>query len=154
MATQKLREEEVMLKVKDVELQQQVNAARREAEAIKLQAEAQGEKERLIGKAQADIVQMKGDAENEVLEQRAQIFREFGHDAIVQNVVEILPSLAREIAKPLAKTEKMIFLSSDGSSASNLSSDIIKAAGQLPDAVENLTGLNIKDSLKRLKTPS
>ena len=154
MATQKLREEEVMLKVKDVELQQQVNAARRDAEAIKLQAEAQGEKERLIGKAQADIVQMKGDAENEVLEQRAQIFREFGHDAIVQNVVEILPSLAREIAKPLAKTEKMVFLSSDGSSASNLSSDIIKAAGQLPDAVENLTGLNIKDSLKRLKTPS
>merc|ERR1711907_340976 len=59
MATQRLREEEVMLKVKDVELQQAVNVARREAEALKLQAEAMGEKERLIGKAQADIIKMK-----------------------------------------------------------------------------------------------
>ena len=151
MATQKLREEEVMLKVKDVELQQQVNVAQREAEAVKLEAEALAEKERLIGKAKADIIKMKGDAENEVLEQRAEIFKEFGHDAIVQNVVEMLPSLAREIAQPLAKTEKMIFVSSDGSSASNLSKDVIKAAAQLPDAVESLTGLDLKKALKRLE---
>ncbi|QDZ19693.1 flotillin [Chloropicon primus] len=150
-ATQKLREEEVMLKVKDIELQQQVNVAAREAEAMTLQAEAIGEKERLIGKAQADIIKMKGDAANEVLQQRAEIYKEFGHDAIVQNVVEMLPSLAREIAQPLGKTEKMIFVSSDGSSASNLSKDIIKAAAQLPDAVESLTGLDLKKALKRLE---
>merc|ERR1712032_1775816 len=94
-ATQRLKEEEVMLKVKDVELQQGVNKAMREAEAIKIEAEAVGERERMIGKAQADIIKMKGDAENE-------IYREFGHDAIVQNVVEMLPSLAKEIAQPLA----------------------------------------------------
>merc|ERR1712070_559707 len=115
MATRRLREEEVMLKVKDVELQQAVNVARREAEALKLQA---------------DIIKMKGDAANEILQQRAEIYKEFGHDAIVQNVVEMLPGLAREIAQPLGKTEKMIFVSSDGSSASNLSKDIIKAAAQ------------------------
>ena len=49
------------------------------------------------------------------------------------------------------KTEKMIFVSSDGSSASNLSKDIIKAAAQLPDAVESLTGLDLKKALKRLE---
>jgi flotillin len=150
-ATQRLKEEEVMLKVKDVELQQGVNKAMREAEAIKIEAEAVGERERMIGKAQADIIKMKGDAENEILKQRAEIYREFGHDAIVQNVVEMLPSLAKEIAQPLAKTEKMIFVSSDGSSASNLSKDIIKAAAQLPDAVESLTGLDLKKALKRLE---
>merc|ERR1739841_261711 len=143
-ATQRLREEEVMLKVKDVELQQAGNVARREAEAM-------GEKERFIGKAQADIIKMKGDAANEILQQRAEIYKEFGHDAIVQNVVEMLPGLAREIAQPLGKTEKMIFVSSDGSSASNLSKDIIKAAAQLPDAVESLTGLDLKKALKRLE---
>ena len=77
--------------------------------------------------------------------------RQFGHDAIVQKVVEMLPGLAREIAQPLGKTEKMIFVSSDGSSASNLSKDIIKAAAQLPDAVESLTGLDLKKALKRLE---
>ena len=45
----------------------------------------------------------------------------------------------------------MIFVSSDGSSASNLSKDIIKAAAQLPDAVESLTGLDLKKALKRLE---
>ena len=150
-ATQKLREEEVMLKVKDIELQQQVNVAKREAEAVTIQAEASAERERKIGQAQADIIRMKGEAANNVLQQRAEIYKEFGHDAIVQNVVEMLPSLAREIAQPLGKTDKMIFVSSDGSSASNLSKDVIKAAAQLPDAVESLTGLDLKKALKRLE---
>merc|ERR1711907_661899 len=114
MATQRLREEEVMLK-----------------------AEAMGEKERFVGEAEADVIKMKGKAENGILRNRAEIYKKFGHDAIVQNVVEVLPALAREIAQPLGKTEKMIFVSSDGSSASNLSKDIIKAAAQLPDAVES-----------------
>jgi len=151
MATQRLREEEVMLKVKDIELQQAVNVARREAEALKLQAEAMGEKERFVGEAEADVIKMKGKAENGILRNRAEIYKKFGHDAIVQNVVEVLPALAREIAQPLGKTEKMIFVSSDGSSASNLSKDIIKAAAQLPDAVESLTGLDLKKALKRLE---
>jgi len=151
MATQRLREEEVMLKVKDVELQQAVNVARREAEALKLQAEAMGEKQRFVGEAEADVIKMKGKAENGILRNRAEIYKKFGHDAIVQNVVEVLPALAREIAQPLGKTEKMIFVSSDGSSASNLSKDIIKAAAQLPDAVESLTGLDLKKALKRLE---
>ena len=151
MATQRLREEEVMLKVKDVELQQAVNVARREAEALKLQAEAMGEKQRFVGEAEADVIKMKGKAENGILRNRAEIYKKFGHDAIVQNVVEMLPGLAREIAQPLGKTEKMIFVSSDGSSASNLSKDIIKAAAQLPDAVESLTGLDLKKALKRLE---
>merc|ERR1712176_353368 len=150
-ATQRLREEEVMLKVKDVELQQGVNKAMREAEAIKIEAEAPGEKERTIGKAQADVIQMKGDASNTVLRNKAEVYREFGQDAIVQNVVEMLPGLAKEIAQPLAQTEKMIFVSSDGSSASNLSKDVIKAAAQLPDAVESLTGLDLKKALKRME---
>jgi len=150
-ATQRLREEEVMLQVKDVELQQGVNKAMREAEAIKIEAEALGEKERTIGKAQADVIQMKGDASNTVLRNKAEVYREFGQDAIVQNVVEMLPGLAKEIAQPLAKTEKMIFVSSDGSSASNLSKDVIKAAAQLPDAVESLTGLDLKKALKRME---
>jgi flotillin len=150
-ATQRLKEEEVMLKVKDVELQQGVNKAMREAEAIKIEAEAVGERERMIGKAQADVIKMKGQATNNVLRNKAEVYRDFGHDAIVQNVVEMLPSLAKEIAQPLAKTEKMIFVSSDGSSASNLSKDIIKAAAQLPDAVESLTGLDLKKALKRME---
>ena len=123
----------------------------KEAEAVTLRAAAVAEKERMAGKAKADIIQMKGDAENEVLEQRAQIYREFGHDAIVQNVVVIIPRLAREIATPLGKTEKMIFVSSDNSGASNISKDVIKAAAQLPDAMESLTGLDLKKALKRLE---
>ncbi len=63
----------------------------------------------------------------------------------------MLPALAKEIAKPFEKTEKMIFVSSDGSSASNLSRDLIKVAGQLPDAVQELTGLDMKKALKRLE---
>jgi flotillin len=51
-----------------------------------------------------------------------------------------LPEIAKAIAAPLAKTEKMIFVSSDGGSASKLTADITTMMAQLGPAVQGLTG--------------
>lgn len=43
----------------------------------------------------------------QVLELRGDSFQHFGNAAIVQSIVDRLPDIAREIAAPLAKTDKV-----------------------------------------------
>lgn len=43
----------------------------------------------------------------QVLELRGDSFQHFGNAAVVQSIVDRLPEIAREIASPLAKTEKV-----------------------------------------------
>lgn len=43
----------------------------------------------------------------QVLELRGDSFQHFGNAAIVQSIVDRLPEIAKEIAAPLAKTEKV-----------------------------------------------
>ena len=62
-----------------------------------------------------------------------------------------LSSLAEKIAAPLKNTGKMIFVSGDGSGPSKLTTDIGNIMAGLPDTVETMTGMNIKNVLKRLE---
>ncbi|CAN0437577.1 unnamed protein product, partial [Ectocarpus sp. 13 AM-2016] len=41
------------------------------------------------------------------LELRGDAFQHFGNAAVVQSIVDKLPDIAREIAAPLAKTDKV-----------------------------------------------
>lgn len=43
----------------------------------------------------------------QVLELRGDAFQHFGNAAVVQSIVDKLPEIAKEIAAPLAKTEKV-----------------------------------------------
>lgn len=43
----------------------------------------------------------------QVLEMRGDSFQHFGNAAIVQSIVDKLPDIAKEIAAPLSKTEKV-----------------------------------------------
>ena len=43
----------------------------------------------------------------QVLELRGRAFQEYGQAAVVQSIVDRLPDIAREVASPLAKTEKV-----------------------------------------------
>lgn len=42
----------------------------------------------------------------------------------MQSIVDRLPEIASAIAAPLAKTERMVFVSSDGNAASKLTGDV------------------------------
>ncbi|MFC1476158.1 hypothetical protein ACFLQW_04070, partial [Candidatus Zixiibacteriota bacterium] len=68
--------------------------------------------------------------------------------AIIQMLSEKLPEIARAVSEPLAKTEKMIVINSDG--ASRVTQDIGKIIAQLPPVVESLTGLDFAKLLQRI----
>uniref|UniRef100_A0A7S2S6C3 Band 7 domain-containing protein n=1 Tax=Mucochytrium quahogii TaxID=96639 RepID=A0A7S2S6C3_9STRA len=114
-----------------------------EAKSITVIAAAEAEKIRAMGEADAEVIRMKGEAEAKVLQTKADAYKHYGQAAITQMVVEKLPEIAENISKPLSKTEKMVFISNDGNSASALTRDTVNILGQMPHMVKDLTGFDM-----------
>merc|ERR1712146_643680 len=118
--------------------------------AIRVTAEADASRISQIGDAEAGAVRAKGEAEADVLRKKAEAYKEYGEAAIVQSIVDQLPAIADSISQPLANTDKMVFISNDGSSGSKLTKDIVNIMSEIPDAVDALTGVDLKNVLKRI----
>ena len=80
---------------------------------------------------------------------------EYTQAAILQQILDKLPALASAIAEPLAKTEKIVIINSGGDSnggvgVSKLTRDIANTISQVPEVVEALTGISLRDVLGKL----
>lgn len=117
------------------------NIGRGEAEAIKAK-----------GLAEAEIVLARGQAEAEAMRKKAEAWRAYNEAAIAQMLIERLPEIARAIAEPLARTEKITIISTggDGMGASKLTKDVVDIIAQLPPVLEGVSGVNLKDIISKL----
>ena len=106
------------------------------------------------GEAEAAAVMAKGRAEAEVLQKKADAFKHYGEAALVQLIVDKLPEIAQAMAAPLAKTDKMVFVSTDGTTGSRVTADIGRMMAQLPEVVEGVTGVNINTAMQKLAGPA
>jgi flotillin len=107
------------------------------------------------GLAQADVIQAQGLAEAQATSKKAQAWEEYTQAAILQQLLDKLPELASAIAQPLAKTEKIVIISSggdgnSGAGASKVTRDVTDIIAQLPVVIESLTGISLIDLLKNL----
>ncbi len=123
--------------------------AQAEASKIKAYAEAEAEKIKSIGSANAGAIEAKGMAEAKVLKEKNQTFQYLGQAGLASTIVERLPDIAAAIAAPLAKTDKMVFISQDSATGSKVTNDIIKTIATMPEAVEGLTGVDLKDAISK-----
>ncbi|EDV22420.1 uncharacterized protein TRIADDRAFT_28679 [Trichoplax adhaerens] len=105
--------------------------ARAQAEAMKIKA---------VGSAEASAIEAIGKAEAERMRQKAAAYKQYGDAALVSLVLDALPKIAAEITAPLSKTEDIVMLSGNGE---GLTGEITKLVGQLPPAVQALTGVDI-----------
>ncbi|KJE97317.1 flotillin 2-PF [Capsaspora owczarzaki ATCC 30864] len=119
-------------------------------------AQAEAEAIKLIGAAEAAAIQAKGIAEADEMRMKAAAFKQYGNAAIMNMVLEALPKIAAEIAAPLAKTDNIVLLSGDSNatSADRATSEIARLVGQLPPAVQAITGVDLTKTLARLASGS
>ncbi|MCL1882675.1 MAG: SPFH domain-containing protein [Defluviitaleaceae bacterium] len=127
--------------------------AQAEAMAIKLDGQARAEAIRLQGQAEAEAIQAKGLAEAEAMMKKAEAFKQYNDAAVIQMLIERLPEIAKNIADPLSKTEKIVVVDNGGSSngksgASKVAGYVTDIIAQLPNTVEALTGVDLIDVLK------
>merc|ERR1719411_971734 len=171
---QRIRQEEIQIQVverrKQIEIEEQEIKRKEkeliatvklpaEAEAYKVQtvaegnrtkvvesAKAEGEKIRLIEGAEARAVEAVGKAEAESMRMKAAAYQQYGDAAVMSLVLEALPSIAAEVAAPLAKTDEIVLIGGNN----NTTNEINKLVGTLPPAIQALTGVDITGALGKI----
>merc|ERR1719400_2479492 len=172
---QRIRNEEIQIQVverkKQIEIEEQEIKRKEkeltatvklpsEAEAYKVQtvaegngtrvvesAKADGEKIRLIGGAEARAVEAVGRAEAESMRLKASAYKQYADAAVMSLVLEALPSIAAEVAAPLAKTDEIVLIGG----GNNTTNEINKLVGTLPPAIQvnNLLIYDFREALKK-----
>jgi len=107
-----------------------INTARGEAEAIKM-----------VGSAEASKILAIGEAEAEAMRVKAEAFKTYGDAAITEMILNVLPTVAREAAKPLENVDDIVLLSGgeDG-----VTSEVTKLITTLPPVVQAVSGVDLK----------
>ncbi|KAL1378292.1 hypothetical protein pipiens_015676 [Culex pipiens pipiens] len=109
-------------------------------------AKAEAERIRKIGAAEAHAIEMVGKAEAERMRMKANVYKQYGDAAIMNIVLESLPKIAAEVAAPLAKTEEIVLISGNDSTTA----DVARLVGQLPPAINALTGVDLSKVLGKI----
>jgi len=130
--------------------------ARGEAEARRQKGLADADVIKATGSSEAEIIALKGSSEAEAMRKKADSFKEYNQAAVLQVLLGALPEIARAIAEPLSKTDRITIVSTggDGVGASKITGDIAKVMAELPAVVESLSGVDIRrliDAIPALK---
>uniref|UniRef100_A0A8D9E4A6 Flotillin-2 n=1 Tax=Cacopsylla melanoneura TaxID=428564 RepID=A0A8D9E4A6_9HEMI len=120
------------------------------ADAKKIQtvelAKAEACRIRSLGQAEAAAAELIGRSEAERMRLKAQVFKQYGDAAIMALVLDALPKIAAEVAAPLAKTDEIVILGGND----HVTNDLTRLVGQLPPAVQALTGVDISKILSKI----
>jgi len=138
----------------DAKRYEHVAKAQADAEAVKLEGNARAEAVRVQGQAEAEAIQAKGLAEAEAMMKKAEAFKQYNDAAVIQMMIERLPEIAKNVADPISRTEKIVVIDQGGggngkpAGASKVAGYVTDIIAQLPETVEALTGVNLIDVLK------
>jgi len=135
----------------DVAKYREIQNAQARAESIRMEGASMAESKRLQGMAEVDIIRETGIAEAEAMMKKAEAFKQYNDAAVTQMIIERLPEIAKNVAEPLSKTEKIVVIDSGnggGGGASKVSGYVTDIISTLPSTVEALTGIDILGKLK------
>jgi flotillin len=165
-----IKVEELEIKRRELELESSVKKPA-EARRFQIESEAEAEKHRLVleaqGKAEAhkteglSAVEVKkaegisrveytrnlGKAEADAMTAKAEAFKGYNEAATAQMFIEKMPELARAVAEPLAKVDKIVMVGNGADGASKLTGQVAGVLAQIPEVVEAISGIDLKKVL-------
>ena len=109
----------------------------REVEVMKQTLDAE-----IRAKADADRYRQEQEAEAEGIDKKAEAMRKYGEAAVVEMVMAALPEIAKNVAEPLSKVDK-ITMYGEGNSA-KLLADIINGTTQVTEGISAGMGIDLK----------
>jgi flotillin len=134
------------------------------AEVAKAQGQAEAEAEKARGMAEAAIRQALGLAEAEArkaqglaealaMEKKAEAWAKYNEAAVLQVLAPILPEIARAVAEPLAKIDRITMVNTGGADGgiSKVTAEVAKVIAQVPPVIESLTGLKLEALFDKLR---
>ena len=127
---------------KRFEQEQEALAAMKLAEAEKFAREQEAAGIAAVGKAEAEAIRAKALAEAEGIDKKAEAMKKYGEAAVVEMIMAALPEIAKNVAEPLSKVDK-ITMYGEGNSA-KLLSDIVNGTTQVTEGISAGMGIDIK----------
>lgn len=126
--------------------QQQAAAAQKlKAEAEKFAKEQEAAGIAAVGKAEAQAISAKALAEAEGIDKKAEAMKKYGEAAVVEMLMQALPEIARNVAEPLSKVDK-ITMYGEGNTT-KLISDIVNGTTQISEGMLSGMGIDLKTLL-------
>ncbi|HEY8019456.1 MAG TPA: SPFH domain-containing protein [Thermoanaerobaculia bacterium] len=128
-----------------------------EADAQRARGLAEAQVREAQGLAEAEARKAQGLAEATAMEQKAEAWRKYSEAAIIQILAPILPEIARAVAEPLAKIDRITLINTGGGNGaggdgiSRLTSEVAKVIAQVPPVVESLTGLKLAELFDKVR---
>lgn len=120
--------------------------AKAEAEAKKIEAEAEADAIRKKGEAEADTIKAKGIAEAQAKEELAKAMAKYGEAAVIELVVNRLPEIMREVARPIENVDKITIIDNGGKEgASKISKVVTDVAANGFQTLKDITGLDLTE---------
>lgn len=141
----KLFERQKNAEAEKFEREKEAEALKATAEAQKFAMEQEAEGIRSKGLAEAEAIKAKALAEAEGIEKKAEAMKQMGEAAILEMYFKAMPEIARNIAEPLSKVDK-ITMYGDGNS-SKLVKDIVGTLTQVTDGLKESTGVDLQSVL-------
>ena len=153
----KNKEVEVAKQTLDAEVRAQADAKRyaaeqeaeaelyrrtKEAEAQMIERQKEAEGIRAVGEAEAEAIRLKALAEAEGIDKKAEAMKKYGEAAVIEMIMGALPEIAKNVAEPLSKVDK-ITMYGEGNSA-KLLSDIVNGTTQITEGISAGMGIDIK----------
>ena len=166
------REKEAELAEKDIAIKErQLDAeVRKQADALKYQAEKQAEADlikrqkeaeakkyealqaaeakkaeaaalRFAMEQEAEGIRAKGLAEAEAIEKKAEAQKKMGEASVLEMYLNALPEVVKNAATPLASTEKIVMYGEGNST--KVVRDVMNSAGQVMEGVKESTGIDL-----------
>lgn len=118
------------------------------------QGTAEAEVMKARGLAEAESRKAQGLAEALAMEKKAEAWRKYNEAAVLQILAPILPEIARAVAEPLSRIDRITMVSTGSDSEAGISrvtSEVARVIAQVPPVVESLTGLKLDEVLARLR---
>ena len=90
----------------------------------------------------SEAIQAKALAEAEGIDKKAEAMRKYGEAAIIEMIMQAMPEIAKNVAEPLSKVDK-ITMYGEGNSA-KLIQDIVNGTTQVTEGMTQGLGLDLK----------
>ena len=130
---------------KRYEQEQAAAAEMKIAEAQRFAREQEAEGIAAVGKAEAEAIRAKALAEAEGIDKKAEAMKKYGEAAVVEMIMAALPEIAKNVAEPLGKVDK-ITMYGEGNSA-KLIGDIVNSTTQITEGISAGMGIDLKSLL-------
>ena len=130
---------------KRFEQEQEAAAEMKIAEAKRFAKEQEAEGIAAVGRAEAEAIRAKALAEAEGIDKKAEAMKKYGEAAVVEMIMQALPEIAKNVAEPLSKVDK-ITMYGEGNSA-KLVGDIVNSTTQITEGISAGMGIDLKSLL-------